>query len=89
VTAGKSVSSSGNSGPRDFSDGVRAHFASPAPSGFTIAARVRLPDDEGIAEIDVLTALRELLDRNGAERGRVEVWREGGNGMVLTSGGTA
>lgn len=84
----KSVPSSGNTGPRDFSAEVHAHFASPAPSGLVIAARVSLPDDEGIAEIDVLTALRELLARNGAEHGRVEVWREGGNGIVLTSGGS-
>jgi hypothetical protein len=56
-------------------------------SDFTIGARVRLPDDEGIAEIDVLTALRELLGRNGTD-GRVEVWREGGNGVVLTNGKT-
>jgi len=53
----------------------------------TIAARIGVPDDEGVAEIDVFTALRELLGRNGVPDGLVEVRREGGNGPVLTSGG--
>lgn len=85
--ADKSVPSEGNTGPRDFSAEVHSNVTGRG-GGLVIAARVRLPDDEGIAEIDVLTALRELLARNGAEHGRVEVWREGGNGIVLTSGGT-
>ena len=55
-----------------------------------IGARVRLPDDEGVAEIDVHTALRELLDRNGLEKARLEVWREGDtNSPVLASGKAA
>lgn len=58
-------------------------------SEYVIAARVRLPGDDGMAEIDVFTALRELLERNGMDRARVEVWREGGNGAVLTNGRTA
>ena len=82
----KSVPSAGNTGPRDFSAAVHSNVTGRG-TGFVIAARVRLPDDEGIAEIDVHTALRELLDRNGLERARVEVWREGdGNSPVLTSG---
>jgi hypothetical protein len=86
--ADKSVPSSGNTGPRDFSAAVRSNISGRS-GAFAIAARVTLPDDEGVAEIDVLTALRELLARNGSEHGRVEVWREGGNGAVLTAGGTA
>jgi hypothetical protein len=58
-------------------------------SEYVIAARVRLPGDEGVAEIDVFTALRELMSRNGLEHFQVEVWREGGNGAVLTNGRTA
>jgi hypothetical protein len=82
----KSVPSAGNSGPRDFSREVRAHFASPAPSGTVITARVVLPDDEGIAETDVFTALKELLARTGQQKAQLEVRREGGNGAVLTNG---
>ncbi len=55
-------------------------------SGPVIAARITLPDDEGVAEIDVFDALRELLERNGQERAQLEVRREGGNGAVLTNG---
>lgn len=59
-------------------------------SDLVIGARVRLPDDETVAEIDVHTALRELLDRNGLRLARLEVWREGeGNSPVLTSGKAA
>lgn len=51
-----------------------------------VSARVILPDSEPVAEIDVFHALQELLSRNGLEKCRVEVWREGGNGAVLTNG---
>jgi hypothetical protein len=55
-------------------------------TGLDISARLRLPGDEGVAEIDVFTALKELLDRSGESRAQLEVWREGGNGAVLTNG---
>jgi hypothetical protein len=83
----KHVPSSAGGGPRDFSAAVHSNIT--GRGGFAIAARVTLPDDEGVAEIDVLTALRELLSRNGSGHGRVEVWREGGNGAVLTAGGAS
>lgn len=86
MMAGNAVPSQGNTGPRDLSAEVHAHFASPAPSGLVISARVQLPDAEGVAEIDVFDALKSLLARNGAERAHLEVWREGGNGAVLTNG---
>lgn len=56
--------------------------------GLVVNARVTLPDSEPVAEIDVFHALRELLSRNGLGSCRVEVWREGGNGAVLTNGRT-
>jgi hypothetical protein len=59
-------------------------------SDLVIHARLRLPDDEGMAEVDVHSQLRELLDRNGHDRARLEVWREGeANSPVLTSGKAA
>lgn len=81
----KSVPSAGNTGPHDFSAAVRAHFTSPVPSGLTITARLVLPG-EGIGEIDVFNALRELLARSGQEKAALEVRREGGNGPLLTNG---
>ena len=84
----RSVPSAGNTGPRDFSAAVHSNVTGRG-TGFVIAARVRLPDDEGVAEIDVFEALKSLLASRGQEKARVEVWREGdGNSPVLTSGRT-
>ncbi len=59
-------------------------------TALVIGARVHLTDDGEIAEIDVHTALRELLNRSGQDKARVEVWREGDtNSPVLTSGRSA
>lgn len=71
--AGKAVQSAGNAGPRDFSQQVRAHFASPAPM-LAFTARIYLADEEAgkISAGDVAAALAALLAREGVEP-RVDV----------------
>jgi hypothetical protein len=71
----KSVPSSGNSGPRDFSEAVHASFTQP-PRQPHITVQIFLSDEEAakVTSADVSAAVSELLARLGVDMGHC--WSE-------------
>lgn len=80
--ADKSVPSSGNTGPRDFSAQVRANFA-PAARVPHITVQIWLSEEEAekVTAADVSAAVSELLARLGVEQGQVDVSGPDGGGF--------
>lgn len=72
--AGKAVPSSGNTGPRDFSDAVHANFtqppAQPPVGAVHLEVHIYLGESERdkIGPADLHAAITELLARNGVDK---------------------
>jgi hypothetical protein len=75
--ASKAVQSSGNTGPRDFSEQVHSNFAGPKLDAefAVVAATVYLGEDESakVSNADITEALRELLERLGVDPAKAHV----------------
>jgi len=89
---GKAVPSSGSTGPRDFSDAVRANFAHPpvpdAPGSITMQVILSEADAGKITSVDLAAAIAKLLAERGLNGYRVlEVTRGGPSDNTAGVGG--
>lgn len=87
--AGKAVPSSGNTGPRDFSDAVHANFARggevKTPPSLWVHVYLSESEREKVSAEDLFAVIADLLGRQGVDMAQsfIESWRRQDDGIPV------